>query len=136
MLRYKALAALTAAVLPLSASVAYADPTNGRSDVIPIQCGGQTFTITTIRTANGNEDVNTFTPGFVQGSSSVLIPVQFTFEAVNNATGESYGSLTTSKGQSMDALQGRLITCTFSETEGDFTLNGTVVALQTPQNRK
>lgn len=117
-----------AALLPLSAGVASAAP---KGETFEIQCGGETLTIVTPTVANEKEGVASFTPGFVVGSSSRLIPVQFTFTASQN--GQVLFSETETKGGAFEALQDRLVTCTFGGTFEGMTFEGTVQALMTPQ---
>ena len=117
-------------LLPLSAGVALAAP---KGEAFPIQCGGETVMIVTPTVANGKEDVAIFTPGFVVGTNTRLIPVQFTFTATTQ-DGQVFTE-TQTKGGSLEALQakGKLTTCTFGGMFEGGTFTGTVQVLMTPQ---
>lgn len=117
-----------AALLPLSAGVASAAP---KGEAFPVQCGGETLMIVTPTVANEKEDAVIFTPGFVVGSTTRLIPVQFTFTTTQGGT--VLFSETVTKGGSLEALGDRLVSCTFRETFEGITFTGTVQALVTPQ---
>ncbi len=115
--------------------IAAADPINSKNaEVFQVTCdNGQTYRVVT---AGG-------LPGHIVGSSRNIIPVEFTFTAINPATGEVLFSETEPVGKGKKTgLQKDLITCetvpqTFEDPETGETITFviTVEAFLTPRGR-
>ncbi len=117
----------------LSVGVASAAPTNApNAETFLLECdNGESYTVV----VNGN---GTFTPGhIIDGDGGVLIPVAFTFEAVD-ADGNVLFSESIAKNGKMKGLTGDLIVCTFGETFEEngqtITFTGTVTGFVTPRS--
>lgn len=112
--------------------IAGAAPTNAPNvQIIPIQCGGQSYTIA----VNGN---GALTPGHIlSGGSGNLVPASIEI-TVTDQSGNVVDHEVNSKPGQMTGLQSDLMTCTFSQTlemDGQsYTLAGTVVAFKTPRS--
>ncbi len=115
--------------------IAAADPINSKNaEVFQVTCdNGQTYRIVA---AGG-------IPGHIVGSSRNIIPVEFTFTAIDPETGEELFSETESIGQgNRVGLQDDLITCTAApavfvdpETGEEITFVISVKAFLTPRGR-
>jgi len=115
--------------------IAAADPINSKNaEVFPITCSnGQTYTVVV---AGG-------IPAHIVGSTRNIIPVEFTFTAIDPETGEELFSETESIGQgNRVGLQDDLITCTAApetfvdpETGEEITFVVSVEAFLTPRGR-
>ena len=127
--------ATMAIAVVLAVGIASADPINGKNaEVFTISCtNGQTYRIVT---TSGN-------PAHIVGSTGNIIPVEFTFTAIDPETGEELFSETGSIGQGDKVgLQEDLISCTTapltdvdSETGEEFTFVISVEAFLTPLGR-
>lgn len=116
----------------LSVGVASAAPTNApNAEIVPLECdNGASFSVV----VNGN---GTFTPGhIIDGDGNVLIPVAFTFEALDE-NGNVIFSDSIAKEGKQKGLADDLITCTFGgtfEEDGEtFTFIGTVTGFIAPR---
>ena len=114
--------------------IAAADPINGKnSEVFEITCdNGKTYKVVV---AGG-------LPGHIVGSTRNIIPVQFTFTAIDPDTGEVLFSETEPVRGKKKGLRGDLITCdtppqTFEDPETGETVTFflTVEAFLTPRGR-
>ena len=129
------LAAIAAALLVLSTGIAGADPVNSKNaQVLKISCSnGQTYEIVT----------TSGIPAHLVGSTGNIIPVEFTFTAIDPETGGELFSQTESIGQGHRVgLQDDLISCTTApqtfvdpETGEEMTFVISVEAFLTPLGR-
>jgi hypothetical protein len=117
----------------MSVSVASAAPTNAPNvEAFLIECdNGQSYTVV----ANGN---GSFSPGhIVAGDGRVVIPVAFTFVAMDAAGNVIFNESFGKKGQ-RKGVAGDLITCTFGGTFEEngqtFTFFGTVTGFIAPRS--
>ena len=112
--------------------IAAADPINSKNaEVFPVACNGQTYTVVVVGGLAGH----------IVGSTRNIIPVQFTFTAVDPVTGEVLFSGTDTRGKKT-GLQRSLITCTvepFTEFDPELGREVTVFieveAFLTPRGR-
>jgi len=119
----------------VGSGIAAADPINSKNaEVFQVSCdNGQTFRVVT---AGG-------LPGHILGSTRNIIPVEFTFTAIDPDTGEVLFTETEGVGQGKKVgLQDDLITCTTApqtfvdpETGEEITFVISVEAFLTPRGR-
>ncbi len=129
------LAATMAIAAVLAAGTASADPVNSKNaEIIPITCdNGQSYQVV----------VAAGLPGHIVGSTGNIVPVEFTFTAIDPETGEELFSETESIGQgNRVGLQDDLITCTTApetfvdpETGEEMTFVISVEAFLTPRGQ-
>ncbi len=129
------LAATMAIAAVLAAGTASADPVNSKNaEIIPITCdNGQSYQIVVVAGL----------PGHIVGSTGNIVPVEFTFTAIDPETGEELFSETESIGQgNRVGLQDDLITCTTApvtfvdpETGEEMTFVISVEAFLTPRGQ-
>jgi hypothetical protein len=129
------LAATMAIAAVLAAGTASADPVNSKNArIIPITCdNGQSYQIVVVAGL----------PGHIVGSTGNIVPVEFTFTAIDPETGEELFSETESIGQgNRVGLQDDLITCTTApvtfvdpETGEEMTFVISVEAFLTPRGQ-
>jgi hypothetical protein len=127
-----------AALLAIPGTRALAAPTNSpTSSTFPVQCGDQTFIVTlnSGQAGNkGNQNATQYDPAFIVGGGSGLgIPLTISGVVVD-ANGNVLGSFSSTKGNAQ-AKGLPQETCTFTQSDGGITFNGTVtIALNTHAN--
>ena len=118
----------------VGSGIAAADPVNNpQAEVFPVMCNGQTYQVVV---AGG-------LPGHILGSNRNIIPVEFTFTAIDPETGEVLFTETEGVGQGKKVgLQDNLITCTagpftefIPELGQEITFVISVEAFLTPRGR-
>ena len=133
MLRRVTTIAILAIVLGVFVQTASADPVNAKNaqPVVAI-CGGSTVMVV----VNGNGE---FTPAHVVGTTAVFVPTAFNLTFRFTPTGGSLESETDTSAKAHQPV--RAVTCgipanmnTFTDSEGTFSISGTVTGFFTPAN--